>query len=112
MDELNKSITVIILENSLNGWPRPGQNTRLNIFAETAAPVIAIPVAALQYDGDESAVFVKKDALHYEKRLVYVRRITGENVILESGLESGEEVAVSQVFSLKALARYEEFAEE
>ena len=36
----------------------------------------------------------------------------GENVIVASGLQPGETVAISQVFSLKALAKYEEFAEE
>jgi len=35
-----------------------------------------------------------------------------ESAIIDSGLSPGEEVAVSQVFSLKALGKFEEFAED
>jgi hypothetical protein len=38
--------------------------------------------------------------------------MTDADVLVSRGLEGGEEVAVTQIFSLKALGRYEQYAEE
>ncbi|MDR9417568.1 hypothetical protein [Gracilimonas sp.] len=40
-----------------------------------------------------------------------IARITDEHAILSGGLEPGEKVATTQVFSLKALERFEQFAD-
>ena len=74
--------------------------------------MIEIPLSAVQFEGKEATVFVKRDELTYEKRTVRLQRMLQESVIIESGLTPGEEVAVSQVFSLKALGKFEEFAED
>ncbi len=112
LDEVNKSITVNVLVNTPQHWPRPGQNVQLNIFAQIPEAVLTVPLTAVEYEGEQAAVFVKQDEFIYEKRFIDVRKITGQSVIVESGLQGGEEVAVSQVFSLKALGKYGEFAEE
>ena len=112
LDEINKSITVNVLVNTSDQWPRPGQNVRLTISARTPAPVISIPLQAVQYEGDQAAVFLQLDPQRYRKHFIQISKIAGEMVIVESGLNGGEAVAVTQVFSLKALSKYEEFAEE
>ena len=38
--------------------------------------------------------------------------MTADTAILRSGLEPGEQVAASEVFTLKALGRLEQFGEE
>jgi cobalt-zinc-cadmium efflux system membrane fusion protein len=111
LDEINKSITLNIVFPSKNEWPKPGQNVRVEILATTPDPVLSIPVAAVQYEGNNATVFVKQDSRTYEKRVITLRKFTGAQAIVESGLANGEEVAVTQVFSLKALSKFEEFAE-
>jgi len=111
LDEENKSIMVNSIINTENGWPVIGQNVRSEYNARTQDPVISVPLSAVQYEGDKATVFVKQSPTDYEKRFIDINRITPNAVIVNSGLNVGEEVAVSQVFSLKALGKYEEFAD-
>jgi len=112
LDPINKSITINVITKSLKRWPRPGQNVRLNINVTTPEPVISVPISAIEYEGDLPTVFVQIDQNTYEKRHVKVRRLTGEAAIIDSGLMGNEILAISQVFSLKALSKFEEFGEE
>lgn len=70
-----------------------------------------IPFSALTYDGNDPIVFVKKGEGIYEKRIIKVMEVGEENVFVSSGLLEGEKVAVSQLFSLKSLSRYDMIAE-
>jgi cobalt-zinc-cadmium efflux system membrane fusion protein len=83
----------------------------MQVEVSTSMPLIFIPLKAIQYEGDKAAVFVKIDDKNYEKRIIRVDRIAGEFAIVKDGLEVGNEVAVTQVFALKALSKYGEFAE-
>lgn len=111
LDPINKSVTVNVLLNTVGGWPSPGQNVRLEIEVESPEPVIALPLNAIQYEMDQATIFVKKSDNEYEKRAVKVSELTADAAIVLKGLKAGEEVAITQVFSLKALGKYEEFAE-
>jgi len=111
LDERSRSITIYIETPTRDRWPKPGDNVRLAIHARTPEPVIAIPSSAIAYEGAVPVVFVQKDERRYEKRAVSIGRSTGEGVILAGGVAGGERVAVSQVFSLKALSRIAQFAE-
>ena len=111
LDPINKSITVNIIALTPQQWPKPGQNVRLHVKVKTAEPVVSVPLAAVEYEGDRPTVFVKIGQNAYEKRFIRIRKITSDAAILESGLKPGEQVAVTQVFSLKALGKFEEFAE-
>jgi len=112
LDVENKSIIVNSLVQTQNQWPVIGQSVRITYDANTPAPVISIPLDAIQYEGQSARVFVKRDELTFESRPVDILRILSESVIISTGLSAGEEVAVTQVFSLKALGKFEEFAEE
>ncbi len=111
LDEENRSVVVNLVLPTQNGWPKPGENVRLQIEAASPQEVIAIPVDAITYDGNTPVVFVKKNAKLYEQRALEGTDIRDKYVFVKQGLKSGEEIAVSQVFSLKALARYEQFSE-
>ena len=111
LDPLNKSVTLNVNVETPEGWPKPGQNVRLEVLVSTNIPVIAIPLSSIEYEGDLPAVFVKTSDNSYQKRLISISRMTDNAAIVDSGLKDGEIVAVSQIFSLKALAKYEEFAE-
>lgn len=112
LDRENRSIIVNSIINTRNQWPVIGQSIRFEYEAETPEAVIEIPLSAVQFEGKEATVFVKRDELTYEKRTVKLQRMLEESAIVDSGLSPGEKVAVSQVFSLKALGKFEEFAED
>jgi len=112
LDENTRSVIVNIIIQSKNGWPKPGENLRLAITTSTKKEVIAIPFEALTYDGDQAIVFVKKSNNIYEKRAIQVDEINDRFVFVESGLSENEEIAITKVFSLKALSRFDIDSEE
>ena len=112
LDPLNKSISINVLTALNQSWPKPGQNVRLNVKVTTAQPVLSLPLSAIEYEGDLPTVFVQIDVDTYEKRFIKVQKLTGDAVIVDSGLKPGEKVAITQVFSLKALSKFEEYGEE
>ncbi|MCA9733806.1 MAG: efflux RND transporter periplasmic adaptor subunit [Deferribacteres bacterium] len=111
LDPINKSITVNVITPTPDNWPRPGQNVRFEIKVTTPAPVLAVPATAIEYEGESAVVFVQKDSRTFEKRFIKIGENVGKWAIIHSGLKDGETIAVSQVFSLKALSKFEEFAE-
>ena len=112
LDENSRSVIANIIVPTKNGWPKPGENVRIDIATSSQKEIIAIPVKALTYDGNDPVVFVKREKGVYEKRFIKVSEIRPQSVFVESGLNKGEEVAVSNVFSLKALSRFDSIAEE
>lgn len=111
LDENTRSVIVNIILETNNGWPKPGENLRLEIETSTPVESIAIPLEALTYNGDQSVVFVKKSATRFEKREIKIREIRNQLVFVESGLFENDEIAISNVFSLKALSRFDIIAE-
>ncbi|RKD92337.1 efflux RND transporter periplasmic adaptor subunit [Mangrovibacterium diazotrophicum] len=112
LDEDNRSVVVNVEVAPENEWPKPGENVRLAISAISSGEVFAVPLKAVTYDGNQAVVFVKKDDGVFEKRFVDVAEIRDQFAIVKSGMQENEEVAVSQIFSLKALSRYELISEE
>ena len=111
VDPESKSVTINILTDTREGWPMPGQTVRLALRARTPQPVISLPSSAVVYDGDRPVVYVQIDAQTYERRPITIARTGEDDVIVGDGLADGERVATSQVFSLKALDRYAQYAE-
>ncbi len=112
LDAMNRSVTVTCFVENPADWLKPGRNVRMQIQGVTPEAVHLIPFRAVVYDGTQPVVFVQKDQQNFEKRPITIGRITGETVIVTGGLNNGDRLAVSQVFSLKALSRLSEFAEE
>jgi cobalt-zinc-cadmium efflux system membrane fusion protein len=112
IDETNRSVVINILATTQAGWPKPGENVRLDISTSTAGQVIAIPLEALTYDGNDAIVFVQKNESTYEKRVVQVSGFRDKYALAKTGLAPGERLAISQIFSLKALSRYDRISEE
>jgi cobalt-zinc-cadmium efflux system membrane fusion protein len=112
LDENSMSVIVNIYTPTSGGWPKPGENVHLSILTTAKDEIIVIPFESLTYDGENAVVFVSKGNGVYEKRTIQVLDIGEENVFVRSGLSQGEEVAVTQVFSLKALSRFDIITEE
>ena len=111
LDESNRSIVANIPLTVKGNWPFPGSSARIEIETSTPAPVIMVPMTAITYDGEKPVVFVKKSDSQYEKRVLKISELKENYAIVQEGLQSGESVAVTQIFTLKALSRYEKFAE-
>lgn len=111
LDMNNRSVVANIPLEPEKNWPMPGENVRIEITTNLPEEVIAIPMKAVTYDDDKAVVFVRKADNKFEKRYIKINESRGEYAIVRSGLKENEEIATSQVFSLKALARYEQFAE-
>ncbi|MCH2449265.1 MAG: efflux RND transporter periplasmic adaptor subunit [Gracilimonas sp.] len=111
LDQNNRSVVLNSIVTTEDNWPLVGQSVRLTYQAQPEDNTISIPITAVQYEQSDATVFVQLSDLEYEKRTVRIARITDEHAILNGGLEPGEKVAVTQVFSLKALERFEQFAD-
>lgn len=112
LDENSMSVVVNVYVQTVDGWPKPGENVRLTILTSAEQEIIRIPFEALTYDANDAVVFVKKDDGLYEKRIIIVADIGEDSVFVREGLSPGEEIAVSQVFSLKAISRFDIISEE
>lgn len=112
LDENSRSVVANIMVPTSGGWPKPGENVRLDIVTSSQKEILAIPVEALSYDGNLAIVFVHKGSGVFEKRPIGVSEIRDKYVFVNSGLSNGEQIAVSKVFSLKALSRFDIIAEE
>ncbi|HKK58017.1 MAG TPA: efflux RND transporter periplasmic adaptor subunit [Salinivirga sp.] len=111
LDEGSRSIVANIPIRNNGNWPLPGTSVRIEIETTTPAEVIMIPMDAVTYDGNEPVVFVKHSKSLYEKRYLQISELRDRYALVQKGLEGNEKIAVSQVFTLKALSRYEKFAE-
>ena len=112
MDENSMSVVANIYAKTQDGWPRPGENVRLTILISAEKEIIMIPFEALTYDANDAIVFIKKGDGLYEKRVIDVADIGEGSILVRKGLAPGEELAVSQVFSLKAISRFDIISEE
>ena len=112
LDEDNRSVVVNIEVKPQSNWPKPGENVRVEISTNSMGEVFAVPLKAVTYDGNQAVVFVKKSENTFEKRTIDISETLDEFAIAKSGIYENDELAVSQVFSLKALSRYELISEE
>ncbi|MFZ1289625.1 MAG: efflux RND transporter periplasmic adaptor subunit [Melioribacteraceae bacterium] len=112
LDETNKSIVINSILVTKNNWPKPGENLKVEISVVSSEPIILIPLSAIAYDGDQSFVFVKASENKYEQRPLIIKKIYEDTAVISAGLYENEEIAVNQIFSLKALLRFEDYADE
>lgn len=112
LDENNRSVIVNILLATQSNWPKPGENLHLAIQTSSPVEVITVPMEALTYEGNDPIVFVQKSDLNFEKRKIEVPEFRGKYAVVRKGLDKNEKIAVSQVFSLKALSRFDKISEE
>lgn len=112
LDENNRSVVINILLNTKDSWPKPGENLHLSIVSSSNIDVLSIPVEALAYEGNDPIVFVQVNESTFEKRKVEVLEFRDKFAVLRNGLQKDERLASSQIFSLKALSRFDKIAEE
>ncbi len=112
LDENNRSVVINVLLETNESWPKPGENLHLSIVTLSRTEVITIPMEALTYEGNDPIVFVKIGETTFEKRKVDVQEFRDKFAVIRKGLDKNEQLAVTQIFSLKALSRFDKIAEE
>lgn len=88
------------LPNADGAW-RIGETVSVRIARADAAAGIAVPRAAIQTVEDKPSVFVRTDKGFAVKHLV-LGAANGDHVLVESGLEGGERIAVANSYVIKA----------
>lgn len=88
------------------GRLRPGMFVRVSLDTGAGAgePVLAVPEAAVQREGDGSVVFVALGENRFERRPVSLGRRGDGWVEVLSGLEPGERVVTEGAFLIKSAA--------
>ena len=84
---------------------RPGMFGSMEIVTETRKVGIVLPELAIVHEGPKSYVFVGMGDGKFERREVEVGVHGGADVEILSGVEAGENVAISGTFVLKSAAR-------
>lgn len=77
----------------IHQWLKPGMSAETEILIDKLADVLYIPVQSVIPDGDEQICFVVKNG-EPERRVVTTGPVTVEYIVIESGLEEGEEVLI------------------
>jgi cobalt-zinc-cadmium efflux system membrane fusion protein len=84
---------------------RPGMSASAAVpVGTTGAPILTVPVAAVQRVRNEWCVFLPMDASHFEIRRIGRGRDLGGEVEVLSGVKAGEQIVVDGAFLLKAQA--------
>jgi membrane fusion protein, multidrug efflux system len=88
--------------------PSPGASVRVRVPSSNAREVIAVPVNALRRGPTGDHVFVitedEQGKPRAHSRNVAVAAVLNDQVLIESGLEAGEQVAASGSFKLRESA--------
>jgi cobalt-zinc-cadmium efflux system membrane fusion protein len=101
----SRTVPVRIDVRNRSGLLRPGMSAAATLtVGNTGAPILTIPVAAVQRVRNEWCVFLPKDGNHFEIRRIGRGRDLGSEVEVLSGLSAGDPVVVDGAFLLKAQA--------
>lgn len=105
VDRESRTVPVRIDVKNGGNLLRPGMSATAAVpVGATGAPVLTVPVAAVQRVRNEWCVFLPKDANHFEIRRIGRGRDLGAEVEVLSGLRAGESIVVDGAFLLKAQA--------
>lgn len=104
VDSRTRNALVRALVDGEAGAPAPGSSVRVDVPTGPVRDVLMIPVNALRKGPAGDHVFVlqpdDEDVLRARQRLVTVGAVLGDEIVVESGLEAGDEVATSGSFKL------------
>ncbi|MFO7879675.1 MAG: efflux RND transporter periplasmic adaptor subunit [Bacteroidota bacterium] len=111
LDQDNQSVIANIYVKTVNNWPVPGENVRVELSSDMPNGLIAVPSDAITYLGNKEVIFVRAGDNQFQVREIEVSHADSDNSFVRQGLDIGEKVAVSEVFTLKSMLRFNQFAE-
>ncbi|NCO57873.1 MAG: efflux RND transporter periplasmic adaptor subunit [Deltaproteobacteria bacterium] len=102
VDEETRTARARIVVTNADHRLLPGMFANVAIAIGAGAPVVAVPQAAVQRDGEESICFVEEGPGHFERREVVLGAAGPDYVEIHSGLAEGERVVTQGAFILKS----------
>lgn len=102
-DPIARTLDLFVVPEDLRAWARPGVSAHVEIVTdETASPVLAIPLAAVQRDGLSPVVFRRnpRNPNEVERMEADLGTDDGRWVALLSGVREGDEVVLDGAFQL------------
>ncbi len=104
-----RTVTIRATLNNKENLFKPGMFVTGQIKGETQATeeLLIVPASAILWTGERSLVYVK---LHQEEAVFEMREVTiglrkGENYVVTSGLEKGDEIVTNGTFTVDAAAQ-------
>lgn len=105
VDESTRNTNVRAELRGIDPLPTPGSSVRISVPVEQQRDVVVVPVNALRRGPSGNSVFVlEKDdqgQLRSHVRRVQSGAVLGDVVVIESGVEPGEQVASDGSFKLR-----------
>jgi membrane fusion protein (multidrug efflux system) len=105
VDRATRNATVRARIDGAERAPAPGSSVRVRVPIGARRSTVVIPVSALRKGPAGDHVFVlerdDKGAIRAHERRVTSGTVLGDEVVVETGLEAGEEVAASGSFKLR-----------
>jgi membrane fusion protein, multidrug efflux system len=105
VDPTTRNAKVRVRIDEAEAGPSPGASVRVRIPVADARTAVAVPASALRKGPAGDHVFVlvedKEGKTRAHARPVQAGALLGDEVIVSSGLEAGEQVAVSGSFKLR-----------
>ncbi|MGC4069233.1 MAG: efflux RND transporter periplasmic adaptor subunit [Polyangiaceae bacterium] len=95
VDAERQSVPVRVLVPNSQGLLRPNAYVELELRAKSTSSTLLVPTSSVVTDGLDTAVFVKRSEQKYQKRQVTVGRQNTEHTEILSGIETGDEVVVT-----------------
>lgn len=111
LDRDSKAIIANVLIQTDGNWPLPGENLRVTLKSKVPEHVLAVPTSAISWLGEDAVVYVNASDNRLEVRTVQILSSDENFSFIEKGLIAGEKVATNEIFTLKSLVRFNEFAE-
>ncbi len=109
---LNNSTRTVTVRATLKNTEdlfKPGMfvNGKLNRLTETNSELISVPATAVLWTGERSLIYIKTNPNEpiFEMREVTIGNRNGENFIITSGLENGDEIVTNGTFTVDAAAQ-------
>ena len=94
------------------GLLKPEMFAAVKISTSEKEKLLAIPEGAVQREGEKTIVFIAKDEITFEKRVVEIGyEVNGYHQVL-SGLKQGERIVIKGAFTLKSETMKEMMEEE
>lgn len=109
LNNATRTVTVRATLKNTEDLFKPGMfiNGKLNRLTETNNELISIPATALLWTGERSLVYIKTNPNEaiFEMREVTIGNRNGDNYVIASGLENGDEIVTNGTFTVDAAAQ-------
>ena len=102
MHEQTRTVRARITASNADGLLRPGMFVNVKLLLPGGENVVAVPKVAVLADEGRTFVFVHKEADYWIRRPVTLGETFGDQVIIRSGLTSGQKIIADGSFLLKS----------